>query len=255
MASSVAGKVAIVTGAARDIGRAISLRLAKEGLNVVVSDLLQRSSELDEVVRQIHGETQAEAVSHIADVSKEEDVVNIVSAAVKTFGGLMWCMVTNAGICPSSRFIDTSVEEWDRVFAMKARGVFLCYREAAKQMLQQGRGGRIIGASSSSGKRGYPEFGAYSASKFAVRGITQVASDELWDRGITVNAYAPSAVATPILFDMTTDRQDKGLPSLSGSGDGANKIIQPDDIAGIVAYLIKDEARFTTGECSLFIYL
>ncbi|KIJ25212.1 hypothetical protein M422DRAFT_38888, partial [Sphaerobolus stellatus SS14] len=234
----------IVTGAARGIGRAISLRLARDGLNVVASDLSFRRTELDNLAKEIQSGGKTKAFAHCADVSKENEVQELVKSTVDQFGAVD-VMVANAGIGPSAAFVSSLLEEWENVMAINARGVFLCYKAAAIQMIKQGRGGRLIGASSLSGKQGSPEMVSYCASKFAVRAITQVAAKELWEHGITANGYAPAAVNTDILTDVAEDRKLKGLKEFVTPN---SQLIPPEDIAALVSYLVRDEAKYVTGQ-------
>ncbi|KIJ04828.1 hypothetical protein PAXINDRAFT_94240, partial [Paxillus involutus ATCC 200175] len=131
--------------------------------------------------------------------------------------------------------------DWDRVMTINIRGSFLCYKYAAEQMVKQGRGGRIIGASSLAGKEGYPVLSAYCASKFAVKGLTQAAALELGRYGITVNAYAPGIIATPMskrLCEVARHRL---------AGCPIKHIGQPEDVASPVSYPASKEVHFITG--------
>ncbi|KAK0193188.1 hypothetical protein F5146DRAFT_1029497 [Armillaria mellea] len=196
MSSPASKGVAVVTGAAQGIGKAIALRLADDGFDVAVNDI-----PLDGKITKLQ-EVQAEIIQKgrrcgvfTGDISKEEDVKRMVEGVVSTLGGLD-VMVANAGVCPTASVLDYTVEQWDRAFAINARGTFLCYQYAAKQMIKQGRGGRIIGSSSSAGKQGVRMMSLYSSTKSAIRGLTQGAALDLGKFGITVNAYAPGAVDT-----------------------------------------------------------
>ncbi|KAF8181757.1 hypothetical protein K438DRAFT_1601530, partial [Mycena galopus ATCC 62051] len=176
------------------IGRAIALPLASDGFNLAVNDIVSNARNLTQVVDEIKA-VGLVASSHIADVSMENEVHNMVEEVVRAHGGLD-VMVANAGVCTWGAIFDTTVEEWDRMMTVNARGTFLCYKYAALQMVSQGRGGRIIGASSVNGKKGSGFTSAYSAAKFAVRGLTQAAAMEFGSHGITVNAYAPGIIET-----------------------------------------------------------
>jgi len=237
-------RIAIVTGAAQGIGKAIALRLAHDGLDVIVNDIPSKAKELDAFVAEIRTKSR-KGLAVTGDVSREVDVQNLVQTAVAKFGGLD-VMIANAGIGRMAPLISTSVEQWDLIQSVNSRSVFLCYKTAAAQMIKQGRGGRIVGACSTAGKQGVHEGGAYSASKFAVRGLTQSAAAEWGQYGITVNAYCPGVIDTPILKDMAEHRKQEGLEELIINPDW--KIGQPEDIAGLVSYLIRDESRFVTGQ-------
>lgn len=196
----------IVTGAARGIGRAIALRLARDGLNVAVNDVKTNSAELDQTCQMIK-DIGRKSLAVIADVSNDKEVETMVKKTASQFGSLdvgdfsndeivfrrdfFQVMIANAGIAQVKPLVDLSTEEWDRMFAVNMRGVFLCYKEAAKMMIDQGKGGKIIGASSIVGYRPFPMLSHYSASKWGVRGLTQAAAMEWAKYNITVNAYCP----------------------------------------------------------------
>ncbi|TDC90458.1 SDR family oxidoreductase [Actinomadura sp. 7K507] len=245
-------RVAVVTGAAGGIGRAVARRLADDGFHIAVSDLESTHGKLD----QLAGELAAQGVrSHAitADVSDEADVDRLIGTAVDTLGGLD-VMVANAGIVTAAPLLDLSTAEWDRVMSVNARGAFLSYRAAARQMIKQGRGGRIIGAASVSAHQSSALVGHYSASKFAVRSLTQAAALEWAEHGITVNAYSPGLVHTTMWDDL-----DRELVALQGGEPGdviagaipdipLGRVQRPEDVAGIVSYLASADAAYLTGQ-------
>ncbi|KAI9457466.1 hypothetical protein BJY52DRAFT_1120402 [Lactarius psammicola] len=191
-------KVALVTGAARGIGRAVALRLADDGFNVAVNDM-PGTSELDELIQEIERKGRR-SLGVPADISLEPEVERTIQKVVQDLGSLD-VMVANAGIISYESFQNITVESFDRVMAVNARGTMLCYKYAGKQMIAQGRGGRIIGASSFTGKQATSVLPSYSATKFAIRGLTQAAgttftAQEFGKHGITVNAYSPGPVDT-----------------------------------------------------------
>ncbi|KAH7908718.1 hypothetical protein BJ138DRAFT_1156989 [Hygrophoropsis aurantiaca] len=238
--------IALVTGAAQGIGRAIALQLANDGYNVALNDIPSKKEQLDDVAQEVKA-TGHNALVVCADVSIEDDVVAMIKDTVEKLGGLD-VMVANAGISGSpSPLADSSTETWDRVFAINTRGVYLCYKYAAKQMIAQGRGGRIIGASSAAGKRGFPLNAEYCASKFAIRGLTQSAASELGKHKITVNSYAPGVIDTPMVRELD-DQAGNELVTAGLAATAAGYIGKPEDIASIVSYLASEKAHFITGQ-------
>jgi len=248
---------AIITGASQGIGRSIAFRLSQDGFKVAINDLPSQKDQLEEVHAYI---TQQGGTSIIilADISIESEVKAMVDIVVERMGGVD-VMVANAGICHPMSFLDTTVEEFQRVLSVNVIGTFLCYKYAAQQMVKQGRGGRIIGASSVAGKTGLSLLCTYSTSKFAVRGLTQSAASELARYGITVNAYAPGSVETAMTSNykefvqknrrsmeiMPTNMEPNSAPAWPVPPIGFNG--HPDDIAGLVSYLASKESRYMTG--------
>ncbi|KAI0736289.1 hypothetical protein C8Q72DRAFT_941322 [Fomitopsis betulina] len=238
-------QIALVTGAAssRGIGRSIALRLAHDGLNVAVNDLSSRRHELDDVVTEINrtAAPSQRAVAVAGDASSEADVEAMVAAVAEQLGGLD-VMVANAGILRVAELTDSSpgtVEKWDETMSVNLRSVMLSYRYAAMQMIRQGRGGRIIGASSFAGKRGIGGgVSAYVASKFGVRGLTQSAADTMTALDL-VEVQLIFCVYTH--FGLTVTTQHAGLPPDMPSAG-------PEVVASLVSYLVKPEAYFITGQ-------
>ncbi|KAF8877169.1 NAD(P)-binding protein [Infundibulicybe gibba] len=240
-------RVAVVTGAARGMGRAIALRLATDGFDVAVNDLPSGKEGLETLAAEITQKGR-KAMVMTGDVSKEKDVKALVENAVETLGDLN-CMVANAGRLLLKPMVETTLDEWEQVFSVNSRGVFLCYKHAAQRMIQQGKGGRIIGAASIAGKQALPYYSGYSATKFAVRGMTQCLAQELGTHGITVNSYAPGAINTMLLkaSGVAAGRGDTVLD------DEAKKcalgyVGNPEDVASIVSYLASREAHYITGQ-------
>ncbi|KAF8176326.1 hypothetical protein K438DRAFT_76287 [Mycena galopus ATCC 62051] len=185
---------------------------------------------------------------HVADVSLEEEVRGMVEAAVNDYGRLD-VMVANAGVSSRTSLSEMTTDQWDRMMNINARGTFLCYKYAGIQMIKQGGGGRIIGASSIAGKQGSPFNFAYTASKFAVRGLTQAAALEFGAHGITVNAYAPGAVDTEMLsYVMPLDTPRDVLLGAMKQGSPLNTVGTPTDIADFVSFIASKESGFITGQ-------
>lgn len=186
---------AVVTGAARGIGRAIANRVASAGLAVTAVDLPAAHDDLDGLAAALTGQGLG-ASARTADVTVAAEVDAAVAAHVAHHGGPD-VMVANAGIAVTVPLVETTDEQWHTVMDVNVGGVFHCYRAAARPMVTQGRGGRIIGAASVAAHRGGRWQSVYSASEFAVRGLTQSLAQELGEHGVTVNVYSPGVVATP----------------------------------------------------------
>jgi 3-oxoacyl-[acyl-carrier protein] reductase len=231
------GKVAIITGASRGIGRAIAQELAKFGASVVVN-YASSSQAADELVSEI---TQAggSAIALAADVSKEEQVDALINAAIEKFNRID-ILVNNAGITRDTLLLRMKPEDWQAVIDLNLTGVFLCTRAASKIMLKQ-RSGRIINITSVAGLMGNPGQANYSAAKAGVIGFTKTVAKELASRGITVNAVAPGFIAT----DMTNNLDAEGILKYIPLG----RYGQPEDIAGMVRFLAADPAAgYITGQ-------
>lgn len=210
MNSKLEDQVIIVTGAGRGIGRGIALRLAQEGAKVVTSDIDAAScAKVADEITNAGGKAMALRV----DVSETEDVQRLVDETVREFGRLD-VMIANAGISLTKFLMDTTTEEWNRMFEVNVRGVFLCDKLAAEKMIKQNKG-KIINCASIAAHSGFWGLGAYSATKFAVRGLTQALAKELAQYGITVNAYCPGIVDTKMWEDI-----DEGLMPLMGLKKG-----------------------------------
>jgi meso-butanediol dehydrogenase / (S,S)-butanediol dehydrogenase / diacetyl reductase len=244
-------RTALVTGAARGIGRAIAERLVAGGLGVSVADLPSSQTEVDEVVAALGGKDVALGVA--VDVTKAESVDAAVAAHVRHFGGLD-VMVANAGIAVTAPLLETTADQWQQAMDVNLKGVFNCYQSAARQMIVQRRGGRLIGAASVAAHRGGKWQGAYSASKFGVRGLSQSVAQELAPHQITVNVYSPGVVQTPMWEGIDaemTRRQGTELGSeMSGmvAGIPLGRLETPADVAGVVAFLASPDADYITGQ-------
>lgn len=231
------GKVAIVTGASRGIGRATALALAAEGANVVVN-YASSSQAADAVVAEI---TQAGsgAIALQADVSKADQVDAMVSAVMDKWGRVD-VLVNNAGITRDTLLLRMKPEDWQAVIDLNLTGVFLCTRAISKIMLKQ-KAGRIVNITSVSGLVGNPGQANYSAAKAGVVGFTKAVAKELAPRGITVNAVAPGFIAT----DMTHDLDAEGILKFIPLG----RYGQPEEVAGMICFLAADPAAaYVTGQ-------
>ena len=260
------GKVALVTGAGRrgGLGEAICARLAQEGASVVVSDVagprgalpadrIGNRTELDAVVATLR-DSGARAVACELDVRDEAQAESAVALAVREFGGLD-ILVNNAGIgFMMEPLVDMPLERWDTVIGVNLTGAFLCTQHAARQMIQQGRGGRIINIASVAAKSGSLHLAAYSSSKHGMIGLTRSAALELGAHRITVNAICPNHVTTQLgavqnAYRATQRGQtvEAYLAEMRGRIP-LGRVGLAEDTAKACAFLCSDEAQYVTGE-------
>jgi 3-oxoacyl-[acyl-carrier protein] reductase len=235
---SLQGKVALVTGASRGIGRAIALRLAKDGAAVVVN-YAGSQQQAQEVVAEIE-KAGGHALAVRADVGKVADVVRLFDATFQRFGRLD-ILVNNAGIILYKPLVDVTEEEYDHIFAVNVKGTFFTCQQAAKRMAD---GGRIINFSSSTTAMMLPRYGAYVATKGAVEQLTHILARELGPRQITVNAVSPGPTDTDLFSQGKTEEEKQRLGQMAALG----RLGQPQDIADVVAMLCSDDARWITGQ-------
>ena len=261
------GKVALVTGAGgkNGIGRAIATRLAKEGADVAVNDITEHPYAADQakwqglpdVVREIEAMGQR-AISVVADVSDAKQVGEMVEKTVAYFGKID-ILVNNAGtIAGKDRVlvVDLAEEDWDRVQRVNVKGVFLCSQAVARRLIAQGTGGKIINISSVTGKQGSARYSAYSASKFAVIGLTQSLAHEMAPYGVNVNAICPSLVDTERVGhlasalmpeDLSPDEQRAEFARRNVASVPLGRLAEGADVAKMAAFLASDEAAYLTG--------
>jgi meso-butanediol dehydrogenase/(S,S)-butanediol dehydrogenase/diacetyl reductase len=246
-------KVALVTGAGRGIGRGITLELARQGADVALVDVTADgiSSVADEVA-----EIGSKATTFVADVSDRAAVFAAVDHAASALGGFD-VMVNNAGIALVGPIGEVTAQELSRLWAVNVDGVLWGIQAAVAKFKQLGTPGKIINASSIAGHEGFAMLGPYSATKFAVRALTQAAAKEHAADGITVNAYCPGVVGTDMWVEI-----DKRFAELTGAAVGETfekfsatialgRSETPDDVAGFVAYLAGPGADYMTGQAGL----
>lgn len=233
------GKVAVVTGASRGIGRAIALKLADEGAKVVVN-YSGSQVKAEEVVAAIR-EAGGEAIAIQASVAKSDEVAALMDAAVKTFGSLD-ILVNNAGITRDNLLMRMKENEWDDVMDTNLKGVFLCTKAVTRQMMKQ-RAGRIINISSIVGVAGNAGQANYVAAKAGVIGLTKTTAKELASRNILVNAIAPGFIETEMTAELPEELKQGMLTQIPLA-----KLGQPEDIARAVIFLASEDANYMTGQ-------
>lgn len=232
-------KTAVVTGASRGIGRAIALKLAKDGANVVVN-YSGSQAKAEEVVAEIKALGQ-QAIAVQANVADADEVKALMGAAMDAFGSID-ILVNNAGITRDNLLMRMKEDEWDSVMATNLKGVFLCTKAVARQMMKQ-RAGRIINVASIVGVAGNAGQANYVAAKAGVIGLTKTTAKELAARNILVNAVAPGFIATDMTDELPQDVKDAMLTQIPLA-----KLGQPEDVANVVAFLASEGANYMTGQ-------
>lgn len=248
---TVEGKRILVTGAAQGIGRGIVERLAAEGAKVCVADL---NAEGAEQVAAALRDSGGEAVAASGNVAERTDIRNMISTCVSELGGLD-VMFNNAGFNKPQPFLEVTEEVWHQIMNVNALGVLMGTQEAAKVMIDQGTGGKIVNTASIAGREGFPSFVPYCVSKFGVIAITQGAARALAEHGITVNAFAPGVVATPLWEQLDLDLMDIGDSERPGqamedfsAGILKGRAADPVDIAGTARFLASTDSDYMTAQ-------
>ncbi|KZE99763.1 MULTISPECIES: acetoin reductase [Rhodococcus] len=243
----------LVTGAGQGIGRAIALRLANDGHDIALVDLVE--DKIAGVADEVR-ETGSKATTFVADVSDRDQVFAAVEHTHEALGGFD-VIVNNAGIAQVAPLDDVRPEDTKKIWAVNVDGVLWGIQAAAAKFRSLGQKGKIINASSIAGHDGFAMLGVYSATKFAVRALTQAAAKEYAAEGITVNAYCPGVVGTDMWVTI-----DKRFAELTGAAEGEtyDKFVggialgraqTPEDVAAFVSYLAGPDSDYMTGQAPL----
>jgi len=236
------GKVAIVTGGARGLGRAYTLRLAKEGAQVVVADILDGKKTVEAIVNQ-----GGEAIYLHTDVSNEESTNEMTLKTIERFGRID-VLINNAaifGTITKKPFHEISALEWDDVIRVNLKGTFLCCKAVYPQMKKRGKG-KIINVSSTTFFAGIPYFLHYVTSKGGIVGFTRALAREVGDDGICVNAIAPGLTLTEAVQE--NPMYPNEYLKIAASGRCFKRDEQPEDLLGTIVFLASDESDFITGQ-------
>ncbi|MFH1540617.1 MAG: 3-oxoacyl-[acyl-carrier-protein] reductase [Elusimicrobiota bacterium] len=231
--------VAIVTGGAQGIGRAIAEKLADEGAKIVVVDIMEESAK--KTAEEILKDKNVETIALKVDVSSSQETEEMIKKTIEKFGKID-IMINNAGITRDNLLIRMSDDDWDKVIAINLKGVFNCSKAVAKVMMKQ-RSGKIVNIASVVGLMGNAGQVNYSASKGGVIALTKTLARELASRNINVNAVAPGFIKTAMTEKLPQDAKEKltNLIPLARLGD-------PQDVANVVVFLCTDESSYITGE-------
>ncbi len=234
------GKVSLVTGASRGIGKAIALKLSSLGSKIAINYIAAEKANADSLVQTIAGQG-GEALAVEADIRNSEAVKNMVQQVIDRWGKID-ILVNNAGITRDNLLIRMSDEAWDDVLNTNLRGAYLCTKFALRPMMKQ-KWGRIISMSSISGLMGTAGQGNYSASKAGLIGFTKSVSREIGSLNITVNAIAPGFIMTEMTEKLPQERKDAILAMVSLKRFGA-----PEEVAELIAFLASERAGYITGQ-------
>jgi len=236
----LAGKTAIVTGGGSGIGRAVCFLLAQEGAGVAVVDLYgDRADAVADTIKEHNGR----AVSLAADVSDASDVNRVVAKVTEDYGGID-ILVNNAGIILQALAVDMTEPQWDKILNNNLKSCFLCSQAAARQMIRQGRGGRIVNVSSIHAELSEPSAAAYTAAKGGMEAFSRTLATELAPHKITVNCIRPGATYTELTIPMYTETVKRSLFMRIP----LQEIAEPSWIADGIVFLASERARYVTGQ-------
>ncbi len=238
----LAGKAAIITGAARGIGLATAKRFAAEGAAVMIADVIAEAGAEAASALVASG---ARAAFARCDVGDKAEVDRLVAATVAAFGGVD-ILVSNAGVTSAGQLADVAEEDFDRVVRINLKGVFLCGQAAARQMIAQGRGGAIVNTASVAAELAMPTEMAYAASKGGVRQLTKAMALSLAPHGIRVNAIGPGSVETEMVQNLWSADPELRRQMLSRTPLG--RLGRPEEIASVSLFLASDDASYVTGQ-------
>src|SRR4029077_1317426 len=243
---------AVVTGAASGIGRAIAAGLLADGFSVVIADLDEVKGRA--VAKEIVAGNGGHAIFHRVDVTDRSSVRDAIAACTKQFGSIR-VMVNNAGFNKPEPFLEASEAIWHKIMDVNALGVMIGIQEAGKAMIAAGVKGKIINTASIAGRTGYADWAPYCASKFAVVALTHAGARALAGKGITVNAFAPGVVATPLWEQLDKDLMAMGVSSAPGeamenfsSSILLGRVAEPSDVVGTVRFLASPASDYMTGQ-------
>ena len=241
-------KVAIVTGAGQGIGFAIAKRLHEDGFKVGILDYNAETAQ-----KAVDAISSEDTVAVVANVAKRDEVFAAFDKVVEAFGDLH-VVINNAGVAPSTPLDTITEEQFQNVFNINVGGTIWGAQAAHKHFKALGHGGKIINATSQAGVVGNPNLTVYGSSKFAIRGITQTLARDLADEGITVNAYAPGIVKTPMMFDIAhqvgknAGKDDEWGMQTFAKGIALKRLSEPEDVANAVSFLAGKDSDYITGQ-------